>query len=130
VFVGVFQTPIIQCRPLAWTIVETRQGLPGQYTLTAVPPGHWYVRAVAAADSTDPEPWTRRSLMIGGQGPVRMSPSAPVVMDIALRPRRRSDLPILFAVPDLEPRDTDPEGGEPPALTADTQPALLAAAGS
>jgi AraC-like DNA-binding protein len=107
VFVGVFQTPIIQCQPLAWTIVETGAGQPGCYRLTDVAPGQWYVRAVAAADSADPEPWTRRSLLLGGQGPVRMSVSAPAAADIALRPRRRSDLPILFAVPDLNPLDID-----------------------
>lgn len=128
VFVGVFQTPIIQCRPLAWTIVETGDGRPGHYRLAEVPPGHWYVRAVAAADSADPEPWTRRSLLMGGQGPVRMSLSAPAAVDIALRPRRRSDLPILFAVPDLDPRDIDAAGGELPGPAPGTEPAWLAAA--
>lgn len=124
VFVGVFQTPIIQRRPLDWTIVEAGDGLPGHYRLTEVPPGQWYVRAVAAADSADPEPWTRRSLLVGGQGPVSMPLSAPAAVDIALRPRRRTDLPILFAVPDLDPRDID-------EVAAETEPAWLAtAAGS
>lgn len=131
VFVGVFQTPIIQCRPLAWTIAETRDRRPGHYRLAEVPPGQWYVRAVAAADSADPEPWTRRSLLMGGQGPVTMSLSAPAAVDIALRPRRRSDLPILFAVPDLGPWDIDAAGDELPVPAAEAQPTYLAtAAGS
>jgi len=127
VFVGVFQTPIIQCRPLAWTIVDTGDERPRRYRLAEVPPGQWHVRAVAAADTADPEPWTRRSLLMGGQGPVRMSPSAPAAVDIVLHPRRRSDLPILFAVPDLEPCDISAAGGESPG-PAETQPTFLAAA--
>jgi hypothetical protein len=105
VYVGVFQTPIIQGRPLSWTIVQTNQGEPARYSLTGVPPGEWFVRAVTAADSTDPEPWTRRCLLVGGQGPVLVSDSAATIIDIVMRPRLRTDLPILFAVPDLEPHD-------------------------
>jgi len=103
VFVGAFHTPIIQCRPLSWTIVETGAGEPAYYRLTGVPPGDWFIRAVAAADSTDPEPWTRRSMLVGGRGPVPVSASATTTVDIAMRPRLRTDLPILFAIPDLEP---------------------------
>lgn len=128
VFVGVFQTPIIQCRPLAWTVTETADDRPGHYRLAEVPPGYWYVRAVAAADSADPEPWTRRLLLMGGQGPVMMSSSAPATVDFTLRPRRRSDLPILFAVPELEPRDIEAAGDEQPVPHAYVQPAVLAAA--
>lgn len=128
VFVGVFQTPIIQCQPLAWTIVEAADGRPGRYRLAGLPCGQWYIRAVAAADSADPEPWTRRSLLIGGQGPVRMSLSAPAAVDFALRPRRPSDLPILFAVPNLEPRDIDATDGELPVPAAENERAWLGAA--
>jgi AraC family transcriptional regulator len=106
VFVGVFQTPIIQCRPLSSTIVEAGNDEPGRYRLTDVPPGEWFIRAVAAADSTDPEPWTRRSMLVGGRGPVPVSSSAVTIVDIAVRPRLRTDLPILFAIPDLEPHGT------------------------
>jgi AraC family transcriptional regulator len=128
VFVGVFQTPIIQCRPLAWAMVEAAVGQPGRYRLAEVPPGNWYVGAVAAADSKDPEPWTRRSLLMGGQGPVTMSASAPATVDFALRPRRRSDLPILFAVPDLEPRDIEAADDGQLLTGAEIRPAVLAAA--
>lgn len=105
VYVGVFQTPIVQCRPLSWTIVQAGDGEPAHYRLTGVPPGDWFIRAVAAADSTDPEPWTRRSMLVGGGGPVPVSSSAATCVDIALRPRLRTDLPILFAIPDLDPQD-------------------------
>lgn len=123
VYLGVFQTPIIQGQPLSWTIVQTDQGEPARYSLTDVPPGEWFVRAVTAADSTDPEPWTRRCLLVGGQGPVLVSDCAATTVDIAMRPRLRTDLPILFAVPDLEPHDIGawheaesvPAAGLPPA---------------
>jgi AraC family transcriptional regulator len=104
VFVGVFQTPIIQCRPLSWTIVQSGNREPAPYRLTDVPAGEYFVRAVAAADSRDPEPWTRRSMLVGGRGPVAISGPGVTTIDIAMRPRLRTDLPILFAIPDLEPQ--------------------------
>jgi AraC family transcriptional regulator len=130
VFVGVFQTPIIQCRPLSSTIVEVGNDGPAHYRLPDVPPGDWFVRAVAAADSTDPEPWTRRSMLIGGRGPVPVSSSAATTVDIAMRPRLRTDLPILFAIPDLEPHGTG-AFDESESVPADLQPvgAFAAAVG-
>lgn len=106
VYVGVFQTPIIQRRPLSWSIVDTRHDEPACYGL-AVAPGEWFIGAVAAADSSDPEPWTRRSLLTGGVGPVSVTQFAVSALDITLHPRRSTDLPILFAVPDLERQDVE-----------------------
>jgi AraC family transcriptional regulator len=110
VYVGAFQTPIIQRRPLSWSIVNTGYGDLASYLLTDVPPGEWFIRAVAAADSTDPEPWTRRSLLVGGIGPVSVTPFAVSALDVALHPRRSTDLPILFALPDLERQDFEDVG--------------------
>jgi hypothetical protein len=45
-------------------------------------------------------------MLIGGRGPVPVSSSAATTVDIAMRPRLRTDLPILFAIPDLEPHGT------------------------
>lgn len=107
VYVGVFQTPIIQRRPPSWSILAVGNGEPVGYCLHRVAPGDWFVWAVATADSCDPEPWTRRSLLVGGQGPVTVRPNVTAMIDITLRPRRRTDLPILFAVPGLEHGDVD-----------------------
>lgn len=101
IYIGVFETPIMQRRPLSWTIVEACNGETASYRLPGVKPGEWFISAVATADSKDPEPWTRRSLLVGGQGPVAVTAGAAVEADITLRPRSRRDLPILFAVPDL-----------------------------
>lgn len=114
VYLGAFETPIIQRRPLAWMIVDTRSASPASYRLAGVPPGEWFIRAVAEADSADPEPWTRRSLLLGGQGSVTVTANAVSEVDITLRARRPTDLPILFAVPDLKGADLgDPDGPEP-----------------
>lgn len=103
VYLGVFETPIVQRRPASWMIVDTRSASPASYRLANVPPGEWFVRAVAEADSADPEPWTRRALLVGGQGSVTVTAGAATGVDIVLRARRPTDLPILFAVPDLKP---------------------------
>lgn len=103
VYLGAFTTPIIQGQPSSCTIVEAEPGRAVCYRLADVPPGEWFVRAVAVADSADPEPWTRRSMLVGGNGSVTVRAGAVSEVAVTLRPRRPTDLPILFAVPDLEP---------------------------
>ena len=120
VFVGIFSTPIVQRRPPAWTIVDVRPGSPAAYLLPSIPPGEWFIRAVAAADSADPEPWTRRVLLVGGQGPVVVAAGDDISLDFELRARHRNDLPILFAVPDLERHDVGHPGD--PAVAARPAP--------
>jgi len=104
VYIGAFDTPIIQRRPVSCTVVEATGGVPARYCLPNVTAGEWYVSAVATADTTDPEPWTRRSLLLGGGDPVTVDDDSTSAFDIALRPRRKTDLPVLYAVPNLEPQ--------------------------
>jgi AraC family transcriptional regulator len=102
VFLGAFDTPIVQRQPAAAVVVEaTDTAGPVFFRLARVPRGRWHLRAVAVADSSDPEPWTRRTLLVGGCGLniVADTRCAP----IELRPRQPTDLPILFALPELEP---------------------------
>jgi AraC family transcriptional regulator len=105
VYLGAFTTPVIQCQPPSWSIVEATPGRPAPFRLAGVPPGEWFVRAVGVADSADPEPWTRRTLLVGGQNSIMVTAGADRQADIVLRPRCPTDLPILFAVPNLEPGD-------------------------
>ncbi len=121
VYIGAFTTPIIQCQPLARAIVQVAPGPAAPYLLSGVQPGEWFVRAVAVADSADPEPWTRRSLLIGGQGSVTVTAGAVSETDVTLRPRCFTDLPILYAVPDLDPVGMPGEPAEPsrPELSRD-----------
>lgn len=105
VYIGAFQTPIIQRRPVSWTVVEAEAGETVRYCLPDVAPGLWFIRAVATADSADPEPWTRRALLLGGTDPVTVTDESTIVVGIALRTRCMTDLPVLYAVPDLEPQN-------------------------
>jgi len=107
VYIGAFDTPIIQRRPASWTVVEAEASAKARYCLPEVPPGQWFVRAVATADSVDPEPWTRRSLLLGDVDPVTVTDRSTSVVGIALRPRRMMDLPVLYAIPDLEAPNLD-----------------------
>jgi AraC family transcriptional regulator len=103
VYLGAFKNPIVQGLPAAATIVRATS--PGQlvpYRLAGVPAGEWFVQAVAVADTADPEPWTRRSLLVATQGCVSVRPDCVAQADVYLRPRRPTDLPILLALPDLE----------------------------
>ena len=102
VFIGAFETPIVQRRPVSSVTAETCAACVTSYRLDNVPPGEWFIRAVAIADSVDPEPWRRRSLLVGGQGSVKLTAGGTTTIDVTLRARRRTDLPILFAMPGLE----------------------------
>jgi AraC family transcriptional regulator len=103
VYLGAFATPIVQGRPSASVILRAWPSRPAAYRLTGIPAGEWYIRAVAVADSADPEPYTGRSLLVAGQGSVTVTPGTASPKVLTLRPRRPTDLPILYAVPDLEP---------------------------
>ena len=119
VYVGAFETPIIQRRPASWTVVEAEAGAKARYCLPDVSPGQWYIRAVTTADSTDPEPWTRRSLLLGDVDPVTVTDKSTSVVGIALRPKRMTDLPVLYAIPDLEAQSLEQPARSEPRRTAE-----------
>jgi hypothetical protein len=105
VYVGAFDTPIVQRCPASAVIADIRfPAEPATYRLGHVPEGTWYIHAVAVADTDDPEPWSRRGLLIGGCSPLVVSEGTRALsLAITLRPRRLTDLPVLFALPNLEP---------------------------
>jgi AraC family transcriptional regulator len=114
VYVGTFDTPIVQRRPAAAVIIKPpATSSPCSFELTGVPHGTWFLRAVAVADDTDPEPWTRRTLLVGGAGPVTIGGDTVISAGIELRTRRPTDLPILLALPDLEPESADVTPAQP-----------------
>lgn len=98
VYVGIFDTQILQRRPRAATLFDVTSQRTHPYWLPRVPDGRWFLHAVAVADTDEPDPWTRRHLLVGGGGQVKSSLGA-----ITLRPRSLTDLPALLALPDLEP---------------------------
>ena len=97
VYVGIFDTPIVQRRPRSATTLDVTSPRARPYWLPGVPDGRWFLHAVAVADTDEPEPWTQRHLLVGGGGRVRESLGA-----VTLRPRSLADLPALLALPDLE----------------------------
>jgi AraC family transcriptional regulator len=102
-YVGAFDTPIVQRRPVSAVVASIgSHGKPCRFRLPAVPDGEWFIHAVAVADTADPEPWTSRVLLIG-RGVVGVEVGTGTCAEIVLRPRRATDLPILFALPELEP---------------------------
>jgi AraC family transcriptional regulator len=104
-YLGAFDSPIVQRRPVSAVIATIGSpGQPHRFRLPNVPDGEWFIHAVAVADTADPEPWTSRVLLVG-RGPVSVEAGAGTCAEIGLRPRRPTDLPILFALPDLEPAD-------------------------
>ena len=102
-YVGVFTTPIVQCCPLSAALMTLSSSAPKvPYRLTNVPPGSWFVHAVAVADNANPEPWTQRALLTSCGPEVRVSEGTTTAAAVSLRPRCPTDLPILLALPDLE----------------------------
>ena len=103
VYVGAFTTPVVQHAPAAAVLVDVPDdGRPSLYHLPCLPRGKWFVHAVGVADSTDPEPWTRRTALVGVHHPVQVTGGAAARAAISLRPRRMTDPPVLLALPDLE----------------------------
>jgi AraC family transcriptional regulator len=101
-YVGVFKTAILQGLPQAAAVLHIRSPDRWQAYDLHVPPGEWFVHAVAVADTIDPEPWNRRVLLVARSGPVRRTDSARTRAVITVRPTNPTDLPILFALPDLD----------------------------
>lgn len=98
VYVGIFDTRILQRRPRAATLLDVTSQRTQPYWLPGVPAGRWFLHAVAVADTDEPEPWTRRHLLVGGGSQVKSTLGV-----ITLRPRSLTDPPALLALPDLEP---------------------------
>jgi len=99
VYVGVFDSPIVQGLPASCDILETS----GRYTLRDVPEGEWYLRAAAIAlDDSAAKPSTRRPLAVGSHDPVVMSAGTHLDIDLDMHPFSILDLPILIALPELD----------------------------
>jgi AraC-like DNA-binding protein len=129
VYVGAFDTAIVQHCPAAAMVTIGSLGQPHEYRLEGVPAGRWFIHAVAVADSAHPEPWTRRALLVGDEGPVRTADAAGTHATILLRPRNPADLPILLALPELEPAldEFDEPQAQAPADASSTGAGQLSA---
>jgi hypothetical protein len=102
VFIGVFDTQIVQRRPRAAAVQVVSSARSSHYLLAGVPEGRWFVHAVAVADSAEPQPWNQRGLLVGAPGPLRVAPGTTTIATVSLRPRQPADPPILLDLPDLD----------------------------
>lgn len=128
-YLGVFDTPIVQGQPAAAVLVEAAvASAVATYRLDGVPQGTWFLRAVAVGDNVDPRPWSQRTMLVGGCGPLRLAADVTIAVSIELRPKRPTDLPILLALPELEPELRDIVLGQ--ASFASTADVMAAATGS
>ncbi|MEV6520955.1 helix-turn-helix transcriptional regulator [Longispora sp. NPDC051575] len=99
VYVGVFDSPIVQGLPAACDILETS----GAYVLRDIPEGEWHLRAAAIAlDDLASGPSLRRPLAVGAYDPLFVVAGAAIEADLQLHPAGSFDLPILFALPELD----------------------------
>jgi AraC family transcriptional regulator len=101
VYLGVFDSPIVQRRPRADALLEVESAGPYPCRLAAVPDGRWFVHAVALAVGA-PGSWTRGPFLVGARGPVRVAAGTVTFGVINLRPALPADPPVLLALPDLE----------------------------
>ncbi|WP_281184492.1 helix-turn-helix transcriptional regulator [Micromonospora halophytica] len=99
VYVGVFDSPIVQGLPASCDILEAS----GEYQLRDVPEGEWYLRAAAIAlDNITARPSSRRPLAVGSYDPLTVTAGADLTIDLDLHPTGVFDLPILVALPELD----------------------------
>jgi AraC-like DNA-binding protein len=94
VFIGLFRQPCPQGLPVACALVRGS----GAYALRTEASGTWHVAAAAFADD-DPEIGGAPSRVAVTRRPVRLAPGRRSRRDLILRPSRRTDPPVLLALP-------------------------------
>lgn len=99
IYIGAFESPIPQGQPVSCCVLDSG----GPYRLGGVPPGDWFVLAMAVAvENVDVEPWARRPLYVSAIKPIVSTPGRLLRHDIDMHPTRSVDLPILLALPELD----------------------------
>jgi AraC family transcriptional regulator len=89
VYVGVFDSAIIQRRPEAAVLLGARSPGPHPGRFSNIPDGRWYVHAI-----------TELGGLVGTAGPVPVS-GGNGTFQLILRPRIPTDPPVLLAIPEL-----------------------------
>jgi AraC-like DNA-binding protein len=100
VYVGVFDTAIVQRRPKAAVVLGIESSGPHPSRLGGVPDGRWFVHAVAIAESSAPGKYAVNGPLVGMGGPTRVSGGGGA-FEISLRPRIPTDPPVLLDMPEL-----------------------------
>ncbi|MGW0767404.1 helix-turn-helix transcriptional regulator [Streptomyces sp. NPDC002676] len=93
-YLGLFGSPIMQGRPVTAAFAAD------EFRMCDVPPGTWYLHAVAHSAAAWPgEPYAEPPLLVDMAGPLRITPGGRVTVDLSLRPSDWTRPPILSAVP-------------------------------
>ena len=101
VYVGIFPSPILQSPPAASKIIDTADGHPLRCVLPNVPPGTWFVHAVAGARAIGLNHCADQPLFVDRRDAVSVGAHRAPRVSMRLRPSRPTDPPILLALPDL-----------------------------
>jgi AraC-like DNA-binding protein len=103
IVVGLFSSPVPQCRPVVCTVLPK----PGPYRFSAVPDGRWYLLAAALPGGvTNAEHLLLPSdvLVAVGDDPLVVRRGQVIgSLDVCLRPPHPFDPPVLTALPPLLP---------------------------
>ncbi|WP_199811638.1 helix-turn-helix domain-containing protein [Streptomyces sp. NRRL S-340] len=97
-YVGFFPSAILQSPPVAAKVIDAAGDRPPRCVLPNVPPGTWFVHAVATA-GLDRSP--RQLLFVDRRDAVTVGPHTALSLSMRLRPIRPTDPPVLLALPDL-----------------------------
>jgi AraC family transcriptional regulator len=98
IYIGAFDSPILQRHPSSWTTTERL----GPFVLQQVPYGTYYLHATMRAAPDRPGRPLETMLLTATLGPLQIHPYAGSEVELVLCPRDWSHPPILFAVPGLE----------------------------
>jgi AraC-like DNA-binding protein len=102
VYVGAFASSMPQGLPSSCDIIDVHDGV-ADLRLPAVPPGVWHVHAAAVPNPVaDTCPTLRKPLFVHSGDPLTVQPGADITLDIELRAVTPLDIPVLFALPDLD----------------------------
>ncbi|MXM68585.1 AraC family transcriptional regulator [Streptomyces sp. HUCO-GS316] len=112
-YVGLFDSPILQGQPAAWTKLDRA----GSFQLKSVPPGTWYLHAVTLGARPTGDQWGDSPLLVGTVGPVDIRADARTRIDVVLRQEDWTRPPILLALPGFgsRPARTRTANGARPA---------------
>ena len=104
VFVGAFATAVVQYPALASALVDVPSDRPSCYRLPEVPEGRWHLLAVAVAAGIGHDPQAVRTALVGGAAQaVSVADGAVTSAALRLRAAGPTDVPVLLALPRLEP---------------------------
>ncbi|MFE3824887.1 hypothetical protein [Streptomyces sp. NPDC059092] len=103
-YVGAFDSPILQGRPAAWTKLDGS----GAFSLPHVPPGTWHLHAATLGARTSGDQCCGSPLLVGVSGPVEIGADTHTRLDLTVRQQDWRRPPVLLALPGLDPRPSRP----------------------